>query len=94
MPIPKKELKKAQEPLDKRILEFLKQDSANAYTVVEVFAAVEGYQPSIAEIILLSMTMEQRRAYLRELHEALDRMVTEGILEAALVRGTPHYAVK
>jgi hypothetical protein len=91
VPIPRKALEAAQRPLSERILTFLKAHPNEAFNIVEIYSAVEGYEASSAAIILLMMT-EDRDGALRPFHDAVSRLVKDGAVVVGQHQQQPYYA--
>lgn len=92
MPISVELLEKAQRPLRDRVLEFLKQNPEQAYSVVEVYGGVEGQDSSTTAIFLLVFNAHERARVLRPIEEALQALVRENLVRAALHQSTMYYA--
>ncbi len=76
-----------------RILEFLGKDPGNAYTVFEIYAALENYDTVTVNVAMITMPAEQRRELTRKHEQALEQLRQEGKVAEAVVQGQRHYAI-
>jgi hypothetical protein len=73
MPIPVAQLQQAKAPLRERVMEFLKANASEAYSVAEIYVALEGYDSRAGGIMVALLGGPQRRVFfepLTTLHEA------------------------
>lgn len=92
MPIPVNQLKGAQAPLPERVLAFLKQNAQQAYSLVEIHVALEGYDSSIGPVMVAMLGAPQRRAVLEPLRAVLAELETRGLIISAQQQGSVYYA--
>src|SRR3972149_6274623 len=96
MPIDVTELKRAAEPLERRILSLLERDSSKAYATSEILAFTEGYDLDSWTLLALSTSIDRNRlaAALDACERALLDLEGRGLGQRADVRGTKYFAVK
>ncbi len=93
MPVPVEKLVEAQRPLDERILDFLRNDPTQAYTLGEIQAAVEGWQTEMVALAALFVGRERYAAALEPYRRALRALHQAGRVQAAEVQGVQHFAL-
>src|SRR5262245_60722814 len=76
MPIPREQLERAQQPLTERILAFLAQDKTQAYSVYEVYAALEGFDRKYA-LFAVALHFQRAGDSLRPVPGDVDAAYTE-----------------
>ena len=96
MPIPVDQLNSsaASAPaLEERILEFLRRDPSQAFRLMEIVAAVEGYRDEdSASISLLAMSELQHEALIDDYRNALGYLLLEDKVLARDYQGVGYYA--
>ena len=90
MPVPVKELKEFQRPLEDRILEFLESHPDKGFSLFEVVIACEGY----ADNLLMALALTYNEALVNQYKLALAGLQLGGHVDSATVRGTPYYAAR
>jgi hypothetical protein len=93
MPISREMLEGAQRPLAERILAILKEDPSVAYSLAELYAKLEGFDPFAAQIVVASMPIDKRRAAFEPLGRSLQELIKAGRVVTAHVQGMDHYAI-
>jgi hypothetical protein len=92
MPIDMQQFKEASKPLGERVLEFLSKDPNQAYSIIEIAAAVEGYAPDqISVLLLLEGTRGQSKTWDRYA-EVLTSLVEQRKVAQAVHKGSTYYA--
>lgn len=95
MPIDVKELARAQVPVAERILEHLAAHPKEAFSLVEIFAACEGYDKTTAALTLIfANQIPDHKATVAAYVQALNELDRRGAILSADVRGIRHYAAK
>jgi hypothetical protein len=94
MPIPIQKLHEAQQPLRERILAFLRAQPDQAFSPVEIFAHLQGYDKMTVEIMMIGTTGEQRARLLAPIIEILKSAVTDGILQSAPYQSDVYYGMR
>jgi hypothetical protein len=91
MPIDKATFKEAARPLEQRVLDYLQQNAQEAYSFLEIVAALEGYDSEFSAAILMYLDSERRiqRAY----EKALLRLMASGKVTRVMRQQTPYYSV-
>ena len=94
MPIPKKKLKEARQPLEGRILRFLGRNPEMAYALFEIVRAVEEYRDAQFTVMVAGMEGEEVQEFFRPYREALQRLLKESKITSAIYHGNEHYAIE
>ena len=90
MPIPRATLQKAQQPLEERILAFLASKSEEAYSEIEISAAVEGYA---VDALRMAVVFDSGLNVIGRTRAALERLVAARQVEVARYQEDNYYAV-
>ncbi len=95
MPIPVAKLAEAEQPVAQRIMAFLAEDRTNAYSLMEIFCGVDGYDP-LAGALLLAFESGVRGkgggSRLDAYAKAIADLTRDGRVRCAKVGGIEHYA--
>ena len=93
MPIPRDRVLHAQKPLAVRIVEFLAADPTQAYNVIEIYAALEGFDFNTAVLTLSIASPATRAATLDPIEMELRALLSQGKVVAANHQGLSHFAL-
>lgn len=91
MPIPIAQLEDAQRSIGDRAVAFLQKESEQAYTVVEIYAALNNLDAQVLAMITLLATRPSNA--LERLQSELDLLVKAGKLRTALIGGITYYGI-
>lgn len=98
MPIPIKDLKEAQKPLEDRILEFLKANSDKAYDISEIIRNIEGYKDDMVFVIKVMTDSYTKGGWFNKLKEkysqALQSLINRNLINSANVRDNIYFGIK
>jgi predicted transcriptional regulator len=92
MPIPLERFKEAQAPTGDRILRLLEASPEKAFSTVEIWAAINGYDESSANMTLAFSGAAQRQRLLSETRAELVRLVENGRAQRATYQGQEYFA--
>ena len=93
MPIPVDQLKAAQAPLRDRISAFLREHPDQAYSVVELYVALEGYDEQTGRVMFSMLDARRKQLALEPLRAALAQLQGEEAIISAQQQGTIYYAL-
>lgn len=89
MPIDRNTFNEAQRPLEDRILEFLTENSANAYSLAEIVVEIEERDPQY-----ISMALIVDKELYNKYKDAFNALIKNGKIEQSGIRGSTYFAVK
>lgn len=84
MPIPRKRLEEVERPLDERILEFLAGRPDDAFSEVEIFAALEGYPLEEAQLLLAMWSKARRIRLIAPYRDTLSGLEEQGLIDRSI----------
>ena len=93
MPIPITTFREAERPLRDRILAILHAAPDQAYSHLELRAALDGWDAERLPLMLAIMSKEQRADVFRPVSEALDALEREGVVRRAEYQGMVYFAL-
>jgi hypothetical protein len=94
MPIPVAVLRQANHTLRERILDFLKKDPSQAYSLVEILGGIEGLEPTGTAVLGLLMVIREDYGRLDPIVETLAALEADGLIQSAEHQGSNYYAIK
>ncbi|MGH7150513.1 MAG: hypothetical protein ACREIU_07440 [Planctomycetota bacterium] len=94
MPIPKKKLKEARQPLRDRILKFLARNPEMAYSVLEIVQAVEGYEKDDFVVMIGRMDDFAVDELVGPVLQELEALLREGKITSAVYQANEYYAIE
>jgi len=92
MPIAITELEEASQPLPDRIVVFLGKNRDKAYTDLEIFGGVEGYDQMSLQMATIFWTPEEKARALAPLRAALADLLRRGLIQRGKRRGEDYWA--
>jgi hypothetical protein len=92
MPIPVAQLQEANRPLRERILDFLRKNPGQAYSVPEILAGLEGWSEMGSALAVLLLFKEPGPAV--PIKDALTTLEAEGLVHSAKQLNVPYYAIR
>ena|SRR5688572_12489945 len=93
MPISRAELERAKIPVELRITDFLRRNATNAYTAAEIWSAVGGLGDASSALYAMLVGEEKLREELKPYHEALERLIAEGKVQAYDHKDMKYFAI-
>lgn len=93
MPIPRQKLEEALRPLRERVLGLLRDHPDEAYDLLELFGAIEGFERAKLEVMVYGMSESDVNRWTRPYVECLENLVAEQKVAKALYSGREYYAI-
>lgn len=86
-------LKEAERPLEERVVDFLSKHSEQAFTLWEIYSALEGYDKQTASLGFFLMSEQQRQKALEPYVAVLDALLRQRRITAARYQSTQYFAI-
>ena len=71
---------------------FLEADRTKAFSLLEIYAHVEGYDEQVVTLVLLAASPDERTRALEPYREVLRHLEEQGQVRTASYRGADYYA--